>query len=804
LDGGETVSSGFSRRGLPLRASLALSAFALPACWPAPAHAGQHVRISIPATNLSAALILLARETGIDLGSTEPSLVSVPTQALSGNMSVRQALERLLRGSGYRAVPVGAGSFRIVRGGRPAARPRFARAPTHLAPVTNAEEIVVTGSKQPVPLLRYPGSVTVVVADSPPVARRAADLSEIARTMPVLQHTELGAGRNKIFIRGIADSSFNGAAQSTASTYFDDTQLAYSGADPGLRLYDMRQIEVMEGPQGTLYGSGSIGGIIRLTSNPVDLARASGSAAAGATLTAGGNPGFDIAGVVNVPIVSSTIGARLVAYRMVDGGYIDDLERAANDVNRTATLGGRAALRISPGDGWRVDLGALGQTISARDSQYAMRSVGPLARRSAVAQPFHNSVVLGRMQVSKDWDGGLRLVSASSIVRYDTDNRFDASPRGPSGAPPYEAVYQDEGAKLLVTQETRLSRALSNGGSWVTGFTLIEDRDKLTRSLGSPDEGMSIIGVTNLTRSASLFGEVTVALTRAFSATLGGRLTIARTDGEPSTRPRDDRFVKGRSTRRFDPTVAFSWLLRPRLALFGSYQSGFRTGGLAVARGIGRVADYKSDAIAVGQLGLRQLRNGPTGLAFSTSVSLARWTGIQADLVNFRGLPYTANVGNAQIETVEATGDWIPVRGLRIEGALLYTHNRLTGAFAQLSVPSRRRLPDTPPFAGRIAASYSWTAGNGLSFQTEASSSYVGRSILGTSNLLDMRQGAYAVFGWSGSVTRRNVELSLTVDNITNTRANLFAFGNPFGLTARDQVTPLRPFNGRLGIGIAW
>jgi hypothetical protein len=238
--------------------------------------------------------------------------------------------------------------------------------------------------------------------------------------------------------------------------------------------------------------------------------------------------------------------------------------------------------------------------------------------------------------------------------------------------------------------------------------------------------------------------------------------------------------------------------------LFGSYQSGFRTGGLAVARGVGRVADYKADSIAVGQLGLRRLRGGPTGLAFSTSISLARWTGIQADLINFRGLPYTANVGDARIATFEATGDWIPVTGFRIEGAFLYTHNRLSGAFAQLSRPSRRHLPDTPAFAGRLALSYGWTADSGLSFRTGASGNYVGHSVLGTSNLLDMRQGGYASVGWSASVSRGNVELSLAVDNVTNRRANLFAFGNPFGLTARDQQTPLRPRSGRLGLGIAW
>ncbi|MDB5723220.1 MAG: TonB-dependent receptor [Alphaproteobacteria bacterium] len=776
---------------------------------PGTAQARQLSQISIPATTLDAALIILARETQIDVGSTEPGLRTVRTPAVKGRMSAGEALKRLLRATSYRAIEVDPRSFRIVRSLRRPQPPAQARAPRPSPPATlparpASEDIVVTGSKQRVKLLRYPGSVTITRASPPPVADKASDMSEIARTMPVLQHTALGAGRNKVFIRGIADSSFNGAAQSTASTYFDDIQLAYSGAEPGLKLYDIAEIDVMEGPQGTLYGSGSIGGIIRLTSNPVDLNSLGGSLAGGATLTAAGNPGADLAGVVNMPIVAGSLGARLVAYRIVDGGYIDDPERGARHVNRTSTSGGRIRLRASPGDGWDIDLGGVGQTIDARDSQYAMRSVGPLSRRSALAQPFHNSVALGRLQVTKDWGDGLRLISASSIVGYRTDDVFDASPPGPNGIPLYRVAYHVRGAKRLLTHETRLSRSLPDGGSWVAGFTLLEDRDRLSRELGSPDNETSIIGVTNLTRSASLFGEWTAALSPKFAATLGARVTSARTDGEPSTQPRDDRFVRGRSTRRVDPTIAFSWLLQPRLALFGRYQSGFRTGGLAVAKGVGRVADFHSDAISVEELGLRRLRGGPTGLAFSTSVSLARWTGIQADLVNSRGLPYTANIGDAHIEAIEATGDWIPVEGLRLVGSLLYTHNKVSGPLALLSQPSRRHLPDTPEFAGRMTAAYGWTGPGEMSFQAELSANYVGSSVLGTSNLLDMRQGGYGLLGVTGRVKRRNIELSLTFDNITNSRGNVFAFGNPFALGSRDQVTPLRPANARLGVGVAW
>ena len=102
--------------------------------------------------------------------------------------------------------------------------------------------------------------------------------------------------------------------------------------------------------------------------------------------------------------------------------------------------------------------------------------------------------------------------------------------------------------RLLLTQETRLSRTLANGNSWVTGFTLLRNSDAQNRALGAVAAPADIIGVTNVTKSASVFAEGTARLLPAFALTLGARVTIARTDGEPSFKPRVNDYVEGRST----------------------------------------------------------------------------------------------------------------------------------------------------------------------------------------------------------------------------------------------------------------
>lgn len=763
---------------------------------PVPAFA-QSAALSVPATTLDRALLSLSRQAGVEIVSTESGLSRVRTVPITGRMSVAIALSRLLAGTGYMAIRAGEG-YRVVR--VPKSPP-----PRHRRPLsaetgenTPSGDIVVTASKQRVSLLRYPGSLIMLRSgELPPPPGNT--LSDIAKAAPVLQSTQLGPGRNKIFIRGVADSSFNGSTQSPTSVYLDDVQLNYSGPDVGLRLYDMRSVDVLEGPQGTLYGSGAIGGVIRLTSNPVDLANFSVSTITGATLTEHGEPGFDAAGIVNVPLVKQQLGLRAVAYRIRDGGYIDNAPRRSRNTNRVDTVGGRLVMRLDPGDGWQIEAGGALQTIDMRDGQYSDLIGHPLVGLSRLAQPFHSNLQFGRGMVSKNWDDGLRLVMATGVVQQNSIEQFDASPRGPGPTTRYRADRD----KLLVSHETRLSHSRDDGNSWVMGFMLVSDKDILSRALETSASEQSIIGVTNVSRAASLFGEASFAISRDVSITLGTRLTVGRTDGEPSSTPRGGSFTRGRSARRIDPTVALSWRLAPDLALFGRFQTGYRTGGLAVAAGVGRVSDYISDVIEVGEIGIRKLRSGPTGLAFSADVSVAHWSNIQADLITRRGQPYTANIGDARIRTVEGNIDWVPIAGVHATGSFLYTANQVSGAIANGSARNNRRLPETPPFAATAGLSYAAPAAR-FAPRAGVTINYVGRSVLGTGDFLDISQGAFWTMGLSAGLRLGRVDISLDAQNLTNRTANQFAFGNPFMLVVRDQVTPLRPRSVRLGISVNW
>jgi iron complex outermembrane receptor protein len=230
-------------------------------------------------------LSTLARQAEIDIGGIDAGLSRMSSPGLSGTMSVETALDRLLANTPFMARMVAPDAYRLVRRPAPSrvalsvppARAIAAQSPSQTAGDVGSGEVVVRGAKRNISLALYPGSVIVIPLGEDGWGPHSGDgQSFLLRQTPILQSTELGSGRNKLFIRGIADSSFTGPTQATAGTYFGDVRTGYNGPDPNLNLYDLDRVEVLEGPQGALYGAGSIGGIIRLSPRAPDLTRISG------------------------------------------------------------------------------------------------------------------------------------------------------------------------------------------------------------------------------------------------------------------------------------------------------------------------------------------------------------------------------------------------------------------------------------------------------------------------------------------------------------------------------------------------
>ncbi|MBS0334526.1 MAG: TonB-dependent receptor, partial [Proteobacteria bacterium] len=278
--------------------------------------------LSIPPQPLGRALIALATQRGLNLSLSKAGSCLRIERGVMGDLSTHEALRRLLDGTGcaYRFIDRDAVEILPVAATTPRPQPSVATRPESVA---SLEELVVVATRRPTAAgrLAYPVSV---VSGAELEAQGYGDDNALASATPAMIVTNLGQGRDKIVLRGLSDGPLTGRTQSMVGIYLDDVRLTYNAPDPDLKLVDVVQVEVLRGPQGALYGSGSLGGVLHVVTAAPDPGAYAASIATGGSVTDGGAPSNFLEGVVNIPAPWEGGAVRLVGYHELLGGYIDD------------------------------------------------------------------------------------------------------------------------------------------------------------------------------------------------------------------------------------------------------------------------------------------------------------------------------------------------------------------------------------------------------------------------------------------------------------------------------------------------
>jgi outer membrane receptor protein involved in Fe transport len=784
-----------------------------------PAVAAERQSVSVPAGRLGDAVIALGRQTGTSIGMSDQALANLPVRGVSGRMTAAQALDRLLSDTAAKATRIEDGVWRIVSVRRsPRHDVETDRDPPAVSEPSEdiASEIVVTASKRRIPLSQFAGPVEIVDAGSMRDDEAASGTAALIGHVASLSSTYVGEGRNKLFIRGIADSAFAGPTQATTGQYLGDMRLNYAAPDPDLRLYDIAAVEVLEGPQGTLYGAGSLGGIVRLVPNPPNLIGFGGRISAGASATEHGAPGGDSSATLNLPIVPGQLGLRVVGYAGTEGGYIDDTLRNRDDINRTHVAGGRAALRYAPADGWTIDLNGLYQHIQGDDAQYASRSAGKLAQQSPVRQNYATDYWLTSARIERQWND-MTFTSTAGIVHQALSERYDATQEGET-----PSVYHQRSRTEMVTTETRLARDLHDGLGWLVGFSYLDNRASIRRTLGPINTELPSTGVRNHVSEWTGFAEASVQPIDAIIVTAGGRVTSSKLTGaaidaeeamvyQPALTSLplvDIARAEAQADRRetvFLPSIALSSDAIPGVVMYLRYQQGFRPGGLAIDDY--RVHRFRNDRIGTVEAGFRKGVPGFDTVALSASIAYTDWRDIQADLTDRRGMPTTTNIGDGRIYTLEGRIVVTPVPGLVLDASAIWNDSRLdqpAAFYYTLSYEGRSlNLPNVASLGGRLAADYRLFLGNGDNLQFSASARYVGKSRLGIGPIFGQEQGNYVDTALSGSWSHRRLRFTVGLTNLFDATGNRFSLGTPFDLTA-DDYTPMRPRTVRAGVDLTF
>jgi len=800
-------------------------------CLATPALA-EDVRVNAPAGRVGDVAIAIARQTGSSIVIAERDLGNRMVSGIRGRLSAEAAVERLARAAGARAIRAGDNSWRLVPlDGQPRRRimrrtqqaaPPPAPAVTSAPPVEPPVPIVVVASKRDTVLSEFPGQVTMVDGEELTFGG-VGGTEKIIQRVPTVTSTFLGSGRNKLFIRGIADSSFTGPTQSTVAQYLGDLRLSYNAPDPDLRLADLARVEVLEGPQGTLYGAGSLGGIVRLVPNdPVNgLVAASGMA--GGSVTRHGAPGADASLTANLPLIGERAALRFTVTAQTQGGYIDKPALDRKDVNRTGILSGRGAIRVDVTDDWTVDISAVGQRTDGRDSQYADRDGPPLTRSARVTEGHDATYAQGQLVLTGRL-GALRFKSSTGFTTQELEERYDATL--PLGEPRLFLQHNDT---EMVANETRLWRPLDDRLGWLVGASYTHNRTRLTRTLGPPDALSTVAGVTNVVDEITLFGEGSLRLGPSLIVTGGGRFNRSRLSGRgedvsPALATRLSDVTATRVEKEFLPSAAITAELMPRTAIYARYQEGFRPGGLAIADDF--VRRFSNDRISTLELGGRHGQPGRGAFDLAASIAYTTWRDIQADFIDPSGFPSTANIGDGRIWTATVVAGVAVGPDLRVEAGLTWNDSRITqpseallrsaaaalgrpvfvGTFADLPLEVLERItqvPNVANLAGRLGVNYLRPLANGLELSAQGWATYVGRSRLGIGPELGDEQGDYLDTGLTVRVGHQALGLTLGLTNLTNEEGNRFALGTPFTV-GRSQITPLRPRTVRVGIDAAF
>jgi outer membrane receptor protein involved in Fe transport len=741
----------------------------------------QAFAISIPAASLGEAIRRISDETGASIGFAGP-VPPIRTREVRGARSAAEALRRALAGTGFRAVQTGASSFRIEPEPvheRPAAR-LAQRGPVELS----QSEIIVTALKRPQPLQTLAATEHVVRGGQLRSATGLPGTEDLGRDVASLTVSSLGPGRDRLFLRGIGDDPFNGFNQASVAVLLDEARLNYDAPDPDWALVDVDRVEILEGPQGPLYGTGALGGILKVSTNRPDLDLSSAAAFADVSVAADGGLSNSQSLMLNLPIEPGALGLRAVAYRGSHAGWIDNVPGRA-DVNAERLLGGRLAVRWAAGDRWTIDFSGAVQSRTTRDSQYVDGQLGPLDRPARLGEPRDVDAKLAMVTINGPL-GALDLTSVTSTSSQEVVATYDATPLAPTLGTGGPTAVTDDRHYRLFDQEVRVRNPRPGAVDWLAGLSVIQATTDASVTAKAAGGTVPLLALRRSVGEAAAFGEASGALGPRFRLAGGARIfsTSVEDEGSEGASAR----MLGRHLVRAAADASLSWLPASSTSIFVRAATGYRPGGVNVQPDASQLA-YNADQLASIELGLRS-RLG-RALAIDGTLYASRWQHVQTDELLSNGLIATRNAGNAANVGVEASIEWRPRPRLTLSGGIMAQSARLEPA-GQGGAIEDRRLPAVPETSARLRIEQGvrlarWDGRATIGVR------YVGSTHLSFDPVLDRRTPAHATIDGSLSLSNGGWTAAVTGENLTNSSADTFSFGNPYRVRSDPQHTPMRP-----------
>lgn len=692
------------------------------------------------------------------------------------------------------------------------------------APVS-LEEIVVTATKRSETLQNTPVGLTLITSERIR-ALGIKDFSDYIQYVPSLQvSSEGGPGLGVPIIRGL----YSGPEQttSTVAIYLGDTPLTPSSAGfpgtlvmPDPNLADVRNIEVLKGPQGTLYGASSLGGLIRIVPAKPSLEHFSGEAGISGSAVDGGGDGYGVHGWVNIPLIGHELALRVSAFDRLVPGFMTNVLTHQDNVNTTREEGGSATLRFAPTDRLDIDFNAFYQDIhnsSLAGADLNTQTLRPLEGKyeySAFTNTnIDTSFLIGNVTATYRLNAGT-LTDSTSYARYNSSQVFDYTTLyGPLlGFVSPDAVFGHIAPRMnKYTEELRFNSDRIGAFSVLGGLFYTYERDTYDFVMNGVD-GLNgaplpvplfdlLTGdTTNHYDEYAAYADVTWHFARRWDATAGIRESHNSQSGATNGGgllaggAGSSRSRSANSDTTYLATV--KWRPVTDLTTYLRAASGYRPGGPQFSAAAGAPSSFGPDTVWDYEAGAKGAWLGGR-LSADGDVYRMNWSNIQLNAL-VKGLTVTGNGGDARSQGVEFQGQYAPMHGLVLSANAAYDETRIdsvsanSDAGAQVGDP----LPNTPKWSGALTADYTVPIG-GTVASLGATYHYQGAtqsSFSGVNSYIDARIPSYSVVDLRTGLEWGRYRLAFHVNNLLNR----YALSN-ISLT---QLVPGDPFDPVYGSGV--
>jgi outer membrane receptor protein involved in Fe transport len=661
-------------------------------------------------------------------------------------------------------------------------------APADAAEAANDQDsqlqvVVVTAQKRTETLQSVPAAISAIGQDDFQ-GLGAKTLDDIARTVPGLYMQPYG---DAPVIRNI----WTYVGVPTVGFYMDDVPISnlptgFAPSNPAPELYDLERVEVLRGPQGTLYGAGAMGGAIRFITPQAPLEGSSGrSTVELSSGFSGYNPNFNAGGAWGDAVVDGMLGFRGSVYFRETGGYINRLSRTNGDVgndnvNNVRTAQVHLTFTWKPTSDLTITPGILYQGTHNDDVAQYLSEFPNFNQNNVIGQPGYDNLFLPSLTISYDF-GFATLSSTTGYLSRNTDQIYDYSTLSPSifstgpivpGFEDYLAKNDQHTTQQTTTEEIRFASKTGGRFQWTLGGFYSKQRDNANFYIYEPQftaltvaccGGIPLLPgdlsyVTErvmIEKETALYGEASFELIRGLKILGGLRYSRSELDFTTANNGPYNGSVYTASNgtavaHPVTPKGGLSYDLTADQLLYATAAKGFRAGGVnqpipeetcaadLAEVGTGAFAphpSYDPDWVWSYELGYKSVLLDRK-LSVNASIYRINWDDIQqgVSLPNC-GFSYTTNYGTARVDGVELEVTAIPLPGLTITARGSYNDGKLTSDVIGPPNNSGSRavyglsgdpLTAAPPWSASASAEYHFALRNAVMGYVRGNYQYVG------------------------------------------------------------------------------